>query len=91
MDNQWYFLTNNTHEACNSVHEYMKIGNIQDLIESLNGDLSQKVPYTTSIKVQVASVCSGLGIAEMVFDNLNPALQELLRKAPVPTMQARLH
>lgn len=68
----------------------MKSGNITRFLESVNGHLSLKVPYTTSIKVQVASICSGLGIAEMVFDNLNHALEELLTKVPAPTMQARL-
>jgi len=82
-------LTNKTHEACNAIHEYLKIGTIKQQLETVNGRLSKNVPHTGSIKVPVASVCSGLGIAEMVFDNLNPALQELL--GTVPVMQARWH
>ena len=45
-----------------------------------------KLVNSGNTTVKVASICSGLGIADMVFDQLNPALQELLD--PVPALKA---
>lgn len=61
--------------------------NIKNELKTSHARLSEKVFHTACIKIPVASICSGLGIAEMVFENLNPALEELLETSPA--MQAR--
>ena len=47
---------------------------IEELIKSMGNDKS-KLGHT--LMVRVASVCSGMGVAEMVLDQLNFALKEL--------------
>lgn len=48
---------------------------VKDLFESTWATLFKPDNMAT---IKVGSVCSGLGVAEMVFDHLNYALQELL-------------
>lgn len=47
---------------------------IEELIKSMGNDKSK---LGHPLTVRVASICSGLGVAEMVLDQLNFALKEL--------------
>ena len=47
---------------------------IEELIKSMGNDKSK---LGHSLTVSVASICSGLGVAEMALDQLNFALKEL--------------
>ena len=59
----------------NFVLEGFQNQTVKDLFESTCATLFKPDHMAT---IKVGSVCSGLGVAEMVFDHLNYALQELL-------------
>ena len=59
----------------NFVLQALRNETVKDFFEATCTTLSKPDHMAT---VKVGSVCSGLGVAEMVFDALNYALQELL-------------
>ena len=58
---------------------------VKDLFESTCATLFKPDHMAT---IKVGSVCSGLGVAEMVFDHLNYALQELLHDGKAVQLKA---
>ncbi|CAK9027608.1 Uncharacterized protein SCF082_LOCUS17998 [Durusdinium trenchii] len=59
----------------NIIEELLKVDDVKGCLQSTHAALPSG---DGAIKVKVASICSGLGVAEMIFDQLNPALKELL-------------
>ena len=71
-----------TNEVSNVIQEFLKVDGVKTGLQSTHSNL----PSTGNNTVKVASICSGLGIADMVFDQLNPALREPLD--PIPALKA---
>ncbi|CAK9085947.1 Uncharacterized protein SCF082_LOCUS40690 [Durusdinium trenchii] len=67
--------TSETNEVCSFVNKFLQVPDVKNAFFSTCNALAEK--HGGHVEVPVASACSGLGVAEMVFENLNTALSEM--------------
>ncbi|CAK9042533.1 unnamed protein product [Durusdinium trenchii] len=61
--------------VCSFVNKFLQVPDVKNAFFSTCNALAEK--HGGHVEVPVASACSGLGVAEMVFENLNTALSEM--------------